>query len=86
MFRKLVKTAEIEIDDRTYRVVFFELKTVRGIRRFSSEVTLGPNDRIIIDDDSLAGLEARVARLVPATLYSRQLASRLLEGRSPVAA
>jgi len=76
MFRKLVKTAEIEIEDRTYRVLFFELKTVRGMRRFSSEVALGPDDRIIIDDDTLTGLEARVARLVPATLYSRQLASR----------
>jgi hypothetical protein len=86
MLRKLVKTAEIEIDDRTYRVVFYELKTVRGMRRVSSEVTLAPDDRIIIDDDSLTGLESRVARLVPATLYSRQLASRLLEGRPPVAA
>jgi hypothetical protein len=86
MLRKLVKTAEIEIDDQTYRVVFYELKTVRGMRRFSSEVVLGPYDRIIIDDDSLTGLESRVARLVPATIYSRQLASRLLEGRPPVAA
>lgn len=86
MLRKLVKTAEIVIDDRTYRVAFYELKTVRGMRRFSSEVILGPDDRIIIDDDSLTGLESRVTRLVPATLYSRELASRLLEGRSPVAA
>ena len=86
MLRKLVKTVEIEIDDRTYRVCFYELKTLRGMRRFSSEVVLGPDDRIIIDDDSLTGLESRVARLVPATLYSRQLASRLVEGRPPVAA
>ncbi len=86
MLRKLVKTAEIEIDDRTYRVRFYELKTLRGMRRFSSEVFLGPDDRIIIDDDSLNGLESRVARLVPATIYSRQLASRLLEGQPPVAA
>ena len=81
MFRKLVKTAEIEVDDRTYYVRYFELKTVRGMRRFSSEVLLGPGDRIILDDDSMSSLESKVHRLVPATVYSRELAARV-----PVAA
>ncbi len=77
MFRKLVKTAEIEVDDRTYYVRYFELKTVRGMRRFSSEVLLGPGDHIILDDDSMSGLESKVLRLVPATVYSRELAARV---------
>ena len=33
-----------------------------------------PGDRIILDDDSISNLAARAARLVPATLQSRQLA------------
>lgn len=77
MFRKLVKTGEIEVDDRTYYVRYFELKTVRGMRRFSSEVLLGAGDRIILDDDSMSSLESKVARLVPATVYSRELAARV---------
>jgi hypothetical protein len=35
---------------------------------------LGPGDRLIVDGSSLGGLEWRVARLMPTTLYSRMLA------------
>ena len=76
MFRKLVKTAEVEVEGRSYIVRYYELKTVRGMRRFSSEVLLGGGDRIILDDDSMSGLESKVSRLVPATVYSRELAAR----------
>lgn len=76
MFRKLVKTSEMEIDGQTYVTRFFELKTVRGARRYSCEVLLGAADRIILDDDSMMSLESKMARLVPATVYSRILAAR----------
>jgi len=77
MFRKLVKTSEIEVEERRYNVRYYELTTVRGLRRFSSEVLLGPGDRIILDDDSISSLESKVLRLVPATVYSRELAARV---------
>jgi hypothetical protein len=76
MFRKLVKTGEIEIEGRNYVVRYFELRTARGGRRYSCEVVLEAADRIIVDDDSLTSLESKVARLVPATIYSRLLAAR----------
>ena len=74
MFRTLVKTELVAVDDRSYRVRYFELKTGRAARRFSAEIVLGTDDRIILDGDSLTNLEARTARLVPATVYSRTLA------------
>ena len=74
MFRKLVKTTEIEVDDRRYTVWYYEQRTLRGAQRFSSEVLLSPDDRIILDDDSMPGLESKVARLVPAMIYSRMVA------------
>ena len=74
MFRTLVKTELLAVDERNYRVRYFELKTGRGARRFSAEIVLGADDRIILDGDSLTNLEARTARLVPATVYSRTLA------------
>ena len=61
---------------------YFEQKTARGARRFSCEVVLDAGDRIILDDDSLTSLQAKVARLAPATIYSRALASR--RRRSPL--
>ena len=75
MFLKLVKTGQIEVEGRTYQVRYFEQRTVRGAPRYSGEVLLGPNDRIILDDDSLTGLESRIERLVPATIYSRVVAA-----------
>jgi hypothetical protein len=76
MFRKLLKTDEIEVADERYTVQYYEQRTLRGTRRYSSEVMLGPDDRIIMDDDSMNSLESRVARLVPAMIYSRALAGR----------
>ncbi len=76
MFRKLVKTSTIEIDGRRYGLQFFEEMTMRGTRRFSCEVGLSATDRIIVDGDSMSALEARVARVAPATVYSRWLAAR----------
>jgi hypothetical protein len=72
--RKLVKTDQIEVEGQAYTVDYFEGTTDRGIQRYSSELVLGPGDRIIVDGSSLSALEWRVARLMPATVYSRVLA------------
>jgi len=86
MLRKLVKTARIELDGRhgegegaagaAIDVRYFEQRTASGGRRYSSEMLLDATDRIIIDDDSMTGLESKVDRLVPAVLWSRMLAAR----------
>jgi hypothetical protein len=76
MFRTLVKTEALAVEDQTYAVRYFELRTLRGARRYSVEILLGPGDRIILDDDSVINLETKTMRLVPATLYSRLLAGR----------
>jgi len=76
MFRTLVKTETLTINEVTISIRYFELRTLRGARRYSAEILLGSTDRIILDDDSVTNLEARTARLVPATLYSRLLAGR----------
>jgi hypothetical protein len=76
MFRKLVQSAPIDVDGRSYVVHYFEHRTARGGRRFSAEIVLGADDRIILDDDSPTSLQAKVARLAPAMIYSRALAAR----------
>lgn len=74
MFRTLLKTQAVAVNDQSFPVRYFELRTLRGLRRYSAEISLGPGDRIILDDDSVTNLEARTTRLVPATVYSRILA------------
>jgi hypothetical protein len=76
MFRTLVKTEALAVEDHTYAVRYFEQRTLRGARRYSAEILLGPGDRIILDDDSVINLETKTMRLVPATVYSRLLAGR----------
>jgi hypothetical protein len=72
--RTLIKTDVVAVGTRDYRVCYFVQETDRGAVRYSAEILLAPGDRIILDGDSLANLEARTARLVPATVYSRRLA------------
>jgi hypothetical protein len=76
MFRKLIESRDLEVEGRRYQAHYFEHKTARGARRFSCEVLFNAGDCIILDDDSLTSLQAKVARLVPATVYSRVLAAR----------
>jgi hypothetical protein len=76
MFRKLLQTGQIEVDGQAFVVHYFELRTARGARRYSCEVVVDAGDRIILDDDSLTSLQAKIARLAPATIYSRALAAR----------
>ena len=76
MFRTLVKTEAMAVEARTIPVRYFELRTLRGARRYSAEILLGPGDRVILDDDSVMNLETRTSRLVPATVYSRILAGK----------
>ena len=74
--RTPLKTGALPVDDQTLRVTYFESRTLRGGIRYSADVWLGPTDHIILDDDSMPGLEARTIRLLPATVYSRTLARR----------
>lgn len=74
MGRTLVATANIEINGRTYALHYYVQQTMRGGRRYSCEVQLGADDRVIFDDDSMMSLESKVTRLAPATVESRLLA------------
>ncbi len=76
MFRRAIKVTEIEIDGRRYAAEYFEGQTLRGGKRYSCEVMLDSRDRIIVDDDSLSGLESKVTCMAPATIYSRVLAGQ----------
>ena len=76
MFRKLLHTGQMDVDGRAFAAHYFEQKTARGTRRFSCEVLIDAVDRIILDDDSITSLQAKIARLAPATIYSRALVAK----------
>ena len=77
MFKTLLKTDVIAgVDNQSFSIRYFEVRTMRGARRYSAEIAIAPGDRVILDDDSVSNLEARANCLVPATIYSRVLAAR----------
>jgi hypothetical protein len=74
LFYQLVKTGKLDVGGRLYQVRSFMVETARGVQRYSAELTLGPNDRIIVDGGSLTEVELKISRLGPTTIYSRSLA------------
>jgi hypothetical protein len=74
--KTLVKTERLEIGGREYTVLYFEGTAARGTKRCCAELALAADDRIILDAGTLSDLELRVARMMPATLQSRILASK----------
>ena len=78
MFQKLIKTTDLDVEEQTFSVCYYETKTVNGTSRYaalasSAEVVFHPQDHMILDDDSVNGLETKLACLVRASFYSRIL-------------
>lgn len=76
LFRRLLRREEVTINDRVYPVYFYEGQTLRGQKRYSSEIILGQTDHVILDDDSMPKLRSKLARFVPAFVLSRLIAKR----------
>ena len=73
MFQKLIKKANVDVEERTFSVSYYETRTTNGASRYSAEVVFHPSDHMIVDADSVNGLEAKLACLVHASFYSRML-------------
>ena len=75
MLRTLVKTTTLTVLDQPYTVSYFKSVAGRGIYRYSAEIVLSEHDfdTVILDDDSIEGVEARVATLVPSLIHIRNL-------------
>ena len=80
MQNTFIKTAEIELNGQAYTISYFRAMTPHGTQRYSSELVLGPGDRIIVDGNSLGDLEWRVPHFMQATISSRALAARTIGG------
>jgi len=71
MFTKLIGVKRIHINEEDYEIKYFRKTNLNGKTSFSSEVNIGRNDKIILDDHSMARLEYKVDLVLPAALYSR---------------
>jgi hypothetical protein len=60
MFTKLIATKKIHVNDADYEIRYYRKMNLNG-----------GNDKIILDDHSIASLEYKVDLVLPAALYSR---------------
>ena len=71
MFTKLIGVKRIHINEADYEIKYYRKTNLDGKTSFTSEVNIGLNDKIILDDHSMASLEYKVDLVLPAALYSR---------------
>ncbi len=71
MSTKLIGIKKININDSNYEIKYYRKNNFNGNTFFTSEVYIGLNDKIILDDHSMASLEYKVDLVLPAALYSR---------------
>jgi hypothetical protein len=67
----MIGIKKIHIDDADYEIRYYRKTNLNGNILFTSEVDIGLDDKIILDDHSMAGLEYKVDLILPAALYSR---------------
>lgn len=70
----LKKVTSIWCNESNYEVRVFQNTNWDGKVSYSSEVALGPYDKIILDDRNIGRLEILLQQILPVTLYSRSIA------------
>ncbi len=73
MFQKLIKKTNLDVEERTFSVCYYETPRMNGASRYSAEVVFHPRDHMILDADSVTSLETKLACLVRASFYGRML-------------
>ncbi len=71
MFTKLIRTEKIYLNDNEYEIKYYRKMNLNGGTLFTSVVNIGRNDKIILDDHSIASLEYKIDLVLPAALFSR---------------
>jgi hypothetical protein len=67
----MIGMKKLHINDADYEIRYYRKTNLNGNTLFTSEVDIGLDDKIILDDHSMAGLEYKVDLILPAALYSR---------------
>jgi hypothetical protein len=77
MFTRLIKVEKIHLNTADYEIKYFQNTNLEGNNTFTSEVNIGLNEKIILDDHSMASLKYKVNLIVPVALQSRSGSQRL---------
>ena len=73
MFTKLIGIKKTNINDADYEIRYYRNTNLNGNTSFASEVNIELNDKIILDDHSMASLKYKVDLVLPAALQSRKV-------------
>lgn len=69
---RVIKVINLDdLDKADYEVKYYRYTSFNGLTTYSSEIDLGINDKIILDDYSIYRLEDKLRYIFPAALYVR---------------
>ncbi len=71
MIKKLIETQPIDLAGDLFEVHYYRNTSAKGAVSYSSEITFGLHDTVVLDDASLNRLKEKVSLVFPAALYSR---------------
>lgn len=72
MITKLIGIEKTNINGADYEIRYYRNTGLKGSPSFSSEVNIGPSDKVILDDRSMARLKYKVDLVLPASIYNRR--------------
>lgn len=71
MYLEPFSTRVINMDNADYEIKYYRSTNFKGLTIYSSKIDLGRDDKIILDDYSIDGLEDKLRLIFPAALYIR---------------
>jgi hypothetical protein len=71
MFTKLIEVEKRHLNFANYEIRYFRNTKLSGETSFTSEVDIGRNEKIILDDRSMAHLKYKLDLVLPIALQSR---------------
>ncbi|NIO19391.1 MAG: hypothetical protein GTN76_01245, partial [Candidatus Aenigmarchaeota archaeon] len=69
MFTKLIGVEKRHLNSTNYEIRYFRNTNINGETSFTSEVDIGLDDKIILDDRSVAHLKYKLDLVLPAALH-----------------
>jgi hypothetical protein len=82
MEKKLIKSESVWVSNIKYEITFFQITKSPDQISYSSEITFGSFDKIIIDAEDLGQLESKTRLILPVAHHSRVMANMEAHGVS----
>lgn len=61
----------VHIDNKDFDIKYYRYTNFNGLTTYSTEIEIGKNDKIILDDNSIYNLKNKLRLVIPAAIFTR---------------